>query len=285
LRKILITFLLLILAGFIGWYVYDQTRIYWETHEVREFEVPGKLTPYYLASAEKYQVSWFYLASIDEIKTRYEKVNRKSIENNARQLRKLLNEKKDTRQNVERALLRLYPRQDVIRMMQIADSYAWEAAPLSKEYLFPFRKQDRSRVSYSDTWGESRTYGGKRKHEGTDLMAPKGTPVISVADGKVVRKGWDRLGGWRLTVQDDELPYIYYYYAHLSKYAKNTNEGDKVKKGQFIGYVGDSGYGPEGTTGKFPPHLHFGIYVREGVFSILPDAINPFPFLKAWDLK
>ncbi|SEN00442.1 M23 family metallopeptidase [Lihuaxuella thermophila] len=284
-RKVLIPLILLITAGNICWYVYDQTRLYWETHEVREFRVPGKWAPHYLATAKKYRVSWFYLASIDEVRTGYEKVSRKSIENHARQLRKLLDRKEDTPQHVEQALLQLYPRQDVIRMMQIADSYAWEAAPLSKDYQFPFRRQDRHKVAYSDTWGESRTYGGKRKHEGIDLMAPKGTPVVSVADGEVIRKGWNRLGGWRLLVQDADHPYIYYYYAHFSKYAKNIEEGDKVKKGQTIGYVGDSGYGPEGTTGKFRPHLHFGMYVREGMFSIQRDAVNPFPFLRVWDEK
>ena len=56
-----------------------------------------------------------------------------------------------------------------------------------------------------------------------------------------------------------------------------------MKKGEVIGYVGDSGYGTEGTTGKFPPHLHFGIYVRENLLSWRREAINPYPLLKVWE--
>lgn len=284
-RKIFVIFSLVVLGGLIGWIVYDQSRIYWETHEVREFKVPGKLAPHYLKISKKYQVSWVYLASIDEVKTNYEKVDPITIENNARQLQKWLNQKEDTPQNVEQALLQVYSRQEVTQMMEIADSYAWEAVILSEERSFPFPKQNREQVSYSDSWGDSRTYGGNRKHEGTDLMAPKGVPIISVADGEIVRKRWNRLGGWSLTIQDAEHPQIYYYFAHLSKYANEINEGDKVKKGQVIGYVGDSGYGPEGTTGQFPPHLHFGIYVSEGLWSLQREAINPYPLLKVWDTE
>ncbi|MBA4495668.1 M23 family metallopeptidase [Paenactinomyces guangxiensis] len=284
-RKFVLIFLLLILVGFAGWYFYDQNHISWEKHEIRSFEVPGKLAPLYVKTANQYQLSWVYLASIDEVKTKYEKVNQKTMDKHARLLKKLLNGKEDSPENVEKALLQIYPHPEVTQMMEIADSYAWEAAPLTEAYLFPFRKQDRKRVSYSDSWGAGRTYGGKRKHEGTDLMAPKGTPLISTTDGEVVRKGWDRLGGWRLLIRDTKHPQIYYYYAHLSRYANGIDEGDKVNKGQVIGYVGDSGYGPEGMTGKFTPHLHFGIYVSEGLFSVRREAINPYSFLKVWDAK
>lgn len=58
-----------------------------------------------------------------------------------------------------------------------------------------------------------------------------------------------------------------------------------MKKGQVIGYVGDSGYGPEGTTGQFAPHLHLGIYVRESTFSPKRETINPYLFLKVWEKK
>ena len=53
----------------------------------------------------------------------------------------------------------------------------------------------------------------------------------------------------------------YFYYAHLDSYA-DLKEGDPVKAGDFLGYMGDSGYGEEGTTGKFPVHLHVGIYLN-----------------------
>ena len=79
--------------------------------------------------------------------------------------------------------------------------------------------------------------------------------------------------GWAFGGKDN----IYYYYAHLSRYEGNPEEGDKVTKGQIIGYVGDTGYGPEGTTGQFEPHLHFGMYYGKNN-SLTP--FNPYPFLE-----
>ncbi|GGJ59214.1 LysM repeat protein [Anoxybacillus voinovskiensis] len=130
---------------------------------------------------------------------------------------------------------------------------------------------------FGDTYGDSRQYGGERVHEGTDIIAPKGTPIYSATDGTVIRKGWSDLGGWRLTVKTNEGVYI--YYAHMQAYATGITEGGVVKKGQLIGYVGDSGYGPVGTTGKFVAHLHFGMYDSNW------NAINPYSYLKYWEWK
>jgi LysM repeat protein len=128
---------------------------------------------------------------------------------------------------------------------------------------------------FGDTFGESRQYGGGRVHEGTDIIAAKGTPIYSATDGIITRKGWSDLGGWRLTVKTNEGLYI--YYAHMQNYANNIEQGQTVQKGQLIGYVGDSGYGPVGTTGKFVPHLHFGMYDANW------NAINPYTYLKYWE--
>ena len=66
--------------------------------------------------------------------------------------------------------------------------------------------------------------------------------------------------------------------AHLSSYGRDFQEGDPVKAGELLGFLGDSGYGPEGTTGKFPPHLHLGIYVER---EEDPEyALNPYPVLQ-----
>jgi len=131
--------------------------------------------------------------------------------------------------------------------------------------------------SYEDGYGDARTFGGERSHEGIDIMAEKGVPVISVCDGTIEKVGWNKLGGWRIGIRGKDG--IYYYYAHLSRYEGNPKRGDKVRKGQLIGYVGDSGYGPVGTTGQFLPHLHFGMYYGKGKLK----AFNPYPFLKAWE--
>ncbi|MDF2963471.1 MAG: hypothetical protein K0S39_5206 [Paenibacillus sp.] len=116
-----------------------------------------------------------------------------------------------------------------------------------------------------------------RKHEGVDIFAKKGTPVYSVLDGEVVNFGWNEMGGWRLTVRVDDT--TQFYYAHLNGYASGIGKGSKVKKGQLIGYVGSTGYGPEGTQDLFVPHLHFGIY------STVPSwqSVDPFPYLKWWE--
>jgi murein DD-endopeptidase MepM/ murein hydrolase activator NlpD len=118
---------------------------------------------------------------------------------------------------------------------------------------------------------------GARKHEGVDIMAKKGTPIYSVMDGEVVNYGWNDLGGWRLTIRVDST--TQFYYAHLNGYAAGIAKGSKVKKGQLIGYVGSTGYGPVGTQDQFEPHLHFGIY------KTTPDwhAIDPYNYLKAWE--
>lgn len=132
--------------------------------------------------------------------------------------------------------------------------------------------------SYRSTWGTGRSWGGARIHEGTDLFAPQGVSVRSTCFGLVETKGWNRYGGWRIGIRDIENRY--HYYAHLSGYNKSISRGDIVTPGQIIGWVGSSGYGNPGTQGKFPPHLHFGIYRDRGITEW---AFDPFPLLKQWE--
>lgn len=129
--------------------------------------------------------------------------------------------------------------------------------------------------TYEDGFGDGRSYGGERRHEGIDIMCDFDVPITSVGDGIVEKMGWLELGGWRLYIKGDDG--VHYYYAHMSKYAPDIKKGSKIKKGQIIGYVGDTGYGSIGTTGKFAPHLHFGMYEKG-------KAINAYPFLKAWEM-
>ncbi len=120
------------------------------------------------------------------------------------------------------------------------------------------------RVSYEDSWMEERTYGGKRGHEGTDLMPPTNQrgfyPVFSATAGTVEHMGWLQKGGWRIGIRSEQGGY--FYYAHLSEYAPGMEEGKTVEAGEMLGYMGDSGYGEEGTVGQFAVHLHFGIYIQ-----------------------
>ena len=113
-------------------------------------------------------------------------------------------------------------------------------------------------------WGAVRD-GGKRKHEGIDIFARKGTPVVAVADGVVVEAGNTARGGktiWLRSFNDD----FYYYYAHLNE--QFVRSGQTVKKGEHLGTVGNTG-----NAKLTPPHLHFGIYSYTG-------PINPLPYVK-----
>ena len=113
-------------------------------------------------------------------------------------------------------------------------------------------------------WGAGRD-GGKRKHEGIDIFARKGTPVVAVADGIVMEAGNTPRGGktvWLRSFNDN----FYYYYAHLDKHM--VQFGETVKKGQHLGTVGNTG-----NAKLTPPHLHFGIYSYTG-------AIDPLPYVK-----
>ena len=133
-------------------------------------------------------------------------------------------------------------------------------------------------ITYVNSWMAERTYGGKRGHEGTDIMAVENKrglyPIVSMSDGVVTKKGWLEKGGYRIGVTSPSG--VYFYYAHLDSYA-NLSVGDKVCAGDILGYMGDSGYGPEGTTGKFDVHLHLGIYIYPNGEE---TSVNPYWILR-----
>lgn len=132
--------------------------------------------------------------------------------------------------------------------------------------------------SYRSTWGDRRGFGGNRIHEGTDIFANYGTPVKSTTYGVVEIMGWNLYGGWRIGIRD--IHNIYHYYAHLNGYSEDLKVGDIVQPGDVIGSVGSSGYGPPGTAGKFPPHLHYGMYKDNGYSEW---SFDPYPYLRKWE--
>jgi len=123
--------------------------------------------------------------------------------------------------------------------------------------------EDISRKEVADTWGAPRGVG--RHHEGQDIFAAKGTPILSATNGFIYKIGENNLGGQTVSVIGSGGRI--YYYAHLDSYAKGIAVGDRVSKRTVLGYVGTTG-NAQGT----PPHLHFGIYTWTG-------AINPLPLL------
>lgn len=150
---------------------------------------------------------------------------------------------------------------------------------------FPVAKstdKNMSYVYYANSWGDKRTYGGERVHEGIDIMAEEDVrgkyPVVSMTDGWIENIGWLELGGYRIGIRSKHNGY--FYYAHLFSYAEGMEEGKEVKAGQLIGYMGDSGYGKEeGTVGMFAVHLHLGIYINDEAGN--EKSINPYYYLKA----
>ena len=95
---------------------------------------------------------------------------------------------------------------------------------------------------------------GGRQHEAIDILAPRNTPVLAIEGGKVARLFFSKAGG--ITVyQFDPTEQYCYYYAHLERYADGLVEGQELRKGQVIGYVGTTGNAPKDT-----PHLHFAVF-------------------------
>lgn len=114
----------------------------------------------------------------------------------------------------------------------------------------------------ADTWGASRSQG--RTHEGIDIFARCGHPVVSASEGIVTSVGENRLGG--MTVRVLGPAGSTHYYAHLGRYG-TFRAGDHVLPGDILGYVGNTG-----NAGNTPCHLHYGIYLHGG-------ARNPYPYL------
>jgi murein DD-endopeptidase MepM/ murein hydrolase activator NlpD len=101
---------------------------------------------------------------------------------------------------------------------------------------------------------EARRGGGSRRHEAVDILAPRGTPVRAVEDGTVAKLFLSKAGG--ITIyQFDRSERFTYYYAHLDRYAEGLREGQRLERGDIIGYVGTTGNAPRNT-----PHLHFAIF-------------------------
>lgn len=119
---------------------------------------------------------------------------------------------------------------------------------------------------------------GLRKHEALDIMAPRGTRVFAVDDGKLV-KLFRSLPGGLTAYQFDPQGQLAYYYAHLDRYAEGLKEGMALRRGDLIGYVGSTG-----NAAADAPHLHF------AVFRLGPekkwwqgDPVNPYPALRNAD--
>ena len=167
--------------------------------------------------------------------------------------------------NLEDADLPLRPTPD-------ATAAAGAATPTTMPGKLLVPVQGIKSAQLTDTFYQPR--GEQRQHEALDIMAPTGTPVVAVADGKVAKLFHSKPGG--LTVyQFDPTGQFAYYYAHLDRYADGIAEGMEVKRGTLIGYVGVTG-----NSDPNAPHLHF------AVVALTPEKqwwkgtpLNPFPLM------
>lgn len=122
-----------------------------------------------------------------------------------------------------------------------------------------------------NSWGQPRD-GGRRKHRGIDIFAPKGTAVVAVANGIISYIGEQPKGGQCLWLTTESG--ASFYYAHLDRWAAGLYEGMEVQTGDLLGYVGNTG-----NAKSTPPHLHFGINEND-------EMVNPYPILtKATPVK
>jgi murein DD-endopeptidase MepM/ murein hydrolase activator NlpD len=114
-----------------------------------------------------------------------------------------------------------------------------------------------------------------RTHEALDLPAPRGTPVLAVAEGNVAKLFTSKEGGLTVYQFDNSQKYCFYY-AHLDHYQPGLKEGTLLRKGEVLGYVGSTG-----NADAKAPHLHL------AVFELGPEKkwwegkpIDPLPLLK-----
>jgi murein DD-endopeptidase MepM/ murein hydrolase activator NlpD len=122
-----------------------------------------------------------------------------------------------------------------------------------------------------DTFNETR---GLRRHEATDIMAARGTPVIATDDGTVKKIFTSVPGGLTIYEFDPDQRYCYYY-AHLDRYADGLHEGQQVHRGEVLGYVGTTGNAP-----KDAPHLHFAVIRLDADKRWWKGTyVNPYPLL------
>jgi murein DD-endopeptidase MepM/ murein hydrolase activator NlpD len=130
-------------------------------------------------------------------------------------------------------------------------------------------------ASFGDSFGAPRADVPGGWHHGEDIFAAAGTPLLAVADGTLHTIGFNRIGGYRLWLRDDDGDE--FYYAHLSAYSPLAVEGRRVEAGDVIGFVGATGDADGGA-----PHLHFEIHPASMASLGYDGVVAPYSILLAW---
>lgn len=142
---------------------------------------------------------------------------------------------------------------------------------LSRKLMVPVHNVKPSQLR--DTYNAPRS--GGRAHLALDVMARRGTPVVSADNGIVRRISYNNLGGRTVYVVDHAGRFVHYY-AHLDRYAPGLHEGQRVLRGDLIGTVGTTGNAP-----KNAPHLHYQLLrYNDARMWWTGDPVNPIPYLR-----
>jgi murein DD-endopeptidase MepM/ murein hydrolase activator NlpD len=161
---------------------------------------------------------------------------------------------------------------------QLAAEPAYYRPVVVDGFAFPVARSNwLSVIELADDWHAPRfrLIGGRWQlvgvHEGNDIIAEEGTPILSMSAGTVEAVGWTFYSGTRVGVRGPDGKY--YFYAHLSRVEASVRVGAAVAPGDVLGLVGNTGYGPPGHEDEFPPHLHLGIEGPGG-------WENPYPLVE-----
>jgi murein DD-endopeptidase MepM/ murein hydrolase activator NlpD len=168
-------------------------------------------------------------------------------------------------------------RTDTAHTLDVIDSAASarpsdsDLAALQQELAMPLASVGRSALH--DTFNELR--GGTRTHEALDILAPRGTPVLSAAPGRVLKLFNSKAGGLMVYAADSTERFILMY-GHLDAYQPGLAEGQPLRRGQPIGVVGTTG-----NAAANVPHLHFAIARSSNVTEWWKGMpVNPYPLLR-----
>lgn len=199
------------------------------------------------------------LMRVREVKAEAAKV-RTDLEGQKQEQQRLISQLAQQQKAMDRQLAAVGREYELVRV---------ELEKRKSGFAFPVKAP----YSYTDTYGAPRMEGTKyyHRHEGTDIFALRGTPVVAVVDGVLENVGTATLGGIKLWLRSPGDNWSYYY-AHLNGYAPGVTSGKRVRKGDVIGYVGNTG-NAQGT----PPHVHFETHVPGGA------PTNPYPILRRVD--
>lgn len=144
-------------------------------------------------------------------------------------------------------------------------------------------------LNWRDTYGAPRMRQGNDgvwrqtgTHQGIDIFAEQGTPVVAITSGVVENAGWTFYSGYRVGIRGDDGRY--WFYAHLLKELP-VGQGARVSAGQVLGRLGSSGYGPEGTSDEFPAHVHLGLQTKGGSWVTLEPMLRELYALTITELR